>query len=307
MSLSADTAAKIVEACTEGAEEIAGALSRALDAECSSVVPGEPGVYSPDNAEAFAGTALVVALLVGDTAALVVIPQASGILPEWAAHPDPTGESKLATLGQELGLLVLPPDLMATDFKSVYVEDLRAAIQKAGVVDGAGLVPLVVQTGGKETTLYVLVPANTPSNLWGASPKPAPAAAPTSPSPAPPKPQPAPATGGRQRRIGSVRELPLFTQSLLRVKVPVMVTLAEVRQPLSQILQLAPGAILQFSKSCEEPLDLQVGNRTIARGEAVKVGDKFGLRIQEIVLPEERFISLRPRKKTTATITPAPR
>ncbi|RMF98591.1 MAG: hypothetical protein D6741_09370 [Planctomycetota bacterium] len=302
MSLSADTAAKIVEACREGAEEIAGALSRALDAECTSVAPGDPGVFSPDDAT-FSGTALVVALLVDNAAALVVVPQASGLLPSWAANPDPTGESKLATLGQELGLLVLPPDLMATDFKSVYVEDLREAIQKAGVVDGAGLVPLVAQVGGNEATLYVLVPANTPSNLWGKAPETPAAAA----APAPSKPQAAPATTGRQRRVRSVRDLPLFTQSLLRVKVPVMVTLAEVRQPLSQILQLAPGAILQFSKSCEEPLDLQVGNRTIARGEAVKVGDKFGLRIQEIVLPEERFVSLRPRKKTTATITPARR
>ena len=36
-------------------------------------------------------------------------------------------------------------------------------------------------------------------------------------------------------------------------------------------------------------LDLDVGKRRVARGEAVKVGDKFGLRITSMVLPEERF------------------
>ena len=36
-------------------------------------------------------------------------------------------------------------------------------------------------------------------------------------------------------------------------------------------------------------LDLETGNQSIAVGEAVKVGDKFGLRITSMVLPDERF------------------
>jgi flagellar motor switch protein FliN len=52
---------------------------------------------------------------------------------------------------------------------------------------------------------------------------------------------------------------------------------------------MSPGTILQFDKSCEEMLELAVGNHNIACGEAVKVGDKFGLRITSIVLPDEQF------------------
>ena len=78
----------------------------------------------------------------------------------------------------------------------------------------------------------------------------------------------------------------------MRIKVPVVVTLAQKRQPLSQVIELGPGSIIQFEKSCEEMLDLEVGNRAVACGEAVKVGDKFGLRITSIRLPEERFKSL---------------
>jgi flagellar motor switch protein FliN len=88
------------------------------------------------------------------------------------------------------------------------------------------------------------------------------------------------------------RTLPPYTRSLLRIQLPVVVTLAEKRQPLGRIIELSPGSILQFDKSCEEMLELFVGDRPIACGEAVKVGDKFGLRITSITPPDERFFPL---------------
>jgi flagellar motor switch/type III secretory pathway protein FliN len=78
----------------------------------------------------------------------------------------------------------------------------------------------------------------------------------------------------------------------LRIQVPVLVTLAQKRQPLGRIVELSPGAILQFDKSCEEMLELFVGDRPIACGEAVKVGDKFGLRVTSITPPDERYYPL---------------
>ena len=83
--------------------------------------------------------------------------------------------------------------------------------------------------------------------------------------------------------------LPSYTRSLLRIKLPVMVTLAEKRQPLSRIVEIGPGSIIQFDKSCEEMLELSVGGHPVAYGEAVKVGDKFGLRIHSIKPQDERF------------------
>lgn len=96
------------------------------------------------------------------------------------------------------------------------------------------------------------------------------------------------------RRRCSLADLPSYTRSLLRVRVPVVVTLAAERQPIHRIVEIAPGAIIQFDKSCEEMLELAVADKVIAEGEAVKIGDKFGLRITSIVLPEERFYPVRP-------------
>ncbi|MEX2167884.1 MAG: FliM/FliN family flagellar motor C-terminal domain-containing protein [Pirellulales bacterium] len=83
--------------------------------------------------------------------------------------------------------------------------------------------------------------------------------------------------------------LPAYSRSLLKILVPVTVTLATKRQSVREVIELVPGALISFDKPCDESLELAVNQRPLARGEAVKVGDKFGLRIAEMVLPEERF------------------
>ncbi len=69
---------------------------------------------------------------------------------------------------------------------------------------------------------------------------------------------------------------------LLKLPVKVAVHLAERKIGLSQLLTMAPGTLLTFDKSCEDLLDLYVNNQYYARGEAVKIGEKFGLKINEI-------------------------
>jgi flagellar motor switch protein FliN len=92
--------------------------------------------------------------------------------------------------------------------------------------------------------------------------------------------------------------LPAYTRSLLRIQVPVVVTLAATRQPVSRVLDLAPGTILHFTKSCDDPLTLSVGSCDVAVGETVKIGDKFGLRLTSMVMPEEKFEPVKPQARS---------
>jgi len=69
---------------------------------------------------------------------------------------------------------------------------------------------------------------------------------------------------------------------ILKIKVPLVVLLAEKRMVLSQILDLSPGTVIEFEKNSDEPLGLSAGNRIIAEGEAVKVGENFGLRLTRV-------------------------
>jgi flagellar motor switch protein FliN len=76
--------------------------------------------------------------------------------------------------------------------------------------------------------------------------------------------------------------LPTYARGLLNISVPVQVTLASQRTSIQEIIELGPGSIVKFDKTYDEPLDVMVGDRTIAKGEVVKVGDKFGLRIRSL-------------------------
>ncbi len=100
---------------------------------------------------------------------------------------------------------------------------------------------------------------------------------------------------------GSWDQLPEFTRSLLKVPVTLSVTIAATRRPISQLLEIGPGSILQFDRNFEMPLELQVNGEPIADGIAVRAGDNFGLQITEMKMPPERFWSVQPTAKSAAS------
>jgi len=69
---------------------------------------------------------------------------------------------------------------------------------------------------------------------------------------------------------------------ILRMEVPLIVKLAERKLPLSEVMRLGTGAIIEFFKRSDEPLELLVSNKTVAVGETVKIGENFGIRITQI-------------------------
>ncbi|HEX4052844.1 MAG TPA: FliM/FliN family flagellar motor switch protein [Tepidisphaeraceae bacterium] len=69
---------------------------------------------------------------------------------------------------------------------------------------------------------------------------------------------------------------------ILRLQVPLIVKLADRKMNLSEVMRLGTGAIIEFFKSSEQPLELLVNNKVIAVGDAVKVGENFGLRIRQV-------------------------
>lgn len=71
-------------------------------------------------------------------------------------------------------------------------------------------------------------------------------------------------------------------QRILRLQVPVIVKLAERKLSLAEVMRLGNGAIIEFFKSSDEPLQLLINNKVIGTGETVKVGENFGLRITNI-------------------------
>lgn len=293
-------AQEVLAACQAGAAEAAGALGRALDAPLELAV-GEVGTFDPAAlAEELSGPGLAILQFVGSVGAVAVLAESTGLLPAWYGQPDATGTSKLATMAQELGMLLLPEQYMPDDFRAARVPHLAEALARAGVAPGAGMVTLTVTAGEKSGKLYLLWPTATPKELFNV-PVAADASAPAAPAPPPEAPvakkpaaeKPAPSKTQAAAPIYDLGQLPAYTRSLLRIRVPVIVTLANKKQPLKKITELRPGSIIQFDKSCEEMLELEVNNQVVAEGECVKAGDKFGLRITSMRPPEERFKPVR--------------
>ena len=80
---------------------------------------------------------------------------------------------------------------------------------------------------------------------------------------------------------------------LLDVPLDVTVELGRNRMTIQELLALSPGAVIELDKIAGEPLDIVVNDRLIARGEAVVINDKFGIRITDIISKAERIARLR--------------
>ena len=80
---------------------------------------------------------------------------------------------------------------------------------------------------------------------------------------------------------------------LLDVPLEVSVELGRTRMSIQSLLALGPGSVIELDKIAGEPLDIMVNGRLIARGEAVVVNDKFGVRLTDIVSRTERVARLR--------------
>ena len=80
---------------------------------------------------------------------------------------------------------------------------------------------------------------------------------------------------------------------LLDVPLQVTVEVGRTRMLVKDFLQMKEGGVIELDKMADEPLDLYVNSRLIARGEAVVVNEKFGLRLIDVVSTSERLEKLR--------------
>ena len=80
---------------------------------------------------------------------------------------------------------------------------------------------------------------------------------------------------------------------LLDVEIPISVEVGRAQMSLEEVLKLVPGSVIALDKKAEEPVDLRVNGKLVARGEVVLVDDVYGLRVTQIVDAAGRLDSLR--------------
>jgi flagellar motor switch protein FliN/FliY len=75
---------------------------------------------------------------------------------------------------------------------------------------------------------------------------------------------------------------------VMDVPVEVSVEIGRKKMRIAEILRVGTGSVLELNKSAGEPLDIYVNNRVVARGEAVVVGDHYGVRLTEVLISDDR-------------------
>lgn len=80
---------------------------------------------------------------------------------------------------------------------------------------------------------------------------------------------------------------------VMDIPINLSLELGHTRMSIRELLRLTQGSVVKLDRPGGDPLDILVNGCLVARGEVVVVNDRFGVRIVEIVSPEERIKRLR--------------
>jgi len=86
--------------------------------------------------------------------------------------------------------------------------------------------------------------------------------------------------------------LPANLDLIVDIPVRITVELGRTRKTIGEVLNMAPGSVVELEKMAGEPVDVLVNGKLVARGEVVVIDESFGVRVTEIVSKTERIRSM---------------
>jgi flagellar motor switch protein FliN len=303
--LTAEQIDRTIESCRAHVPETGETFRANLDCPVR-LTSGEPHPYTADALAPFDGPGLAISFSLGEQGLVLLVPE-SIQLPAWYREPGLSENNRLQTFAHELSLQLLPADLQADRYAAGFAANLKEYAEQAAVNSSAQVIEATVfavdaaETDAPLAKLLLLIPVDAipkPERPAEESSQPADvsdgaeigafpdddvldAALSGSIGADPPREAVAPSTGlSLEEALRALR--------ILNVPVTVSVRLAERKMPLGQVVALAPGALVPFTKSCEDLLDLFVNNYRYCKGEAIKIGEHFGIKVAKVGVTEER-------------------
>lgn len=95
----------------------------------------------------------------------------------------------------------------------------------------------------------------------------------------------------KAQRTGS-ESLRRDLEFILDIPLEVSAQLGSTKLLINELLQLGQGSVIELNKLAGEPLEILVNGKLVARGEAVVINEKFGVRLTDIISPIERVKQL---------------
>jgi flagellar motor switch protein FliN/FliY len=79
---------------------------------------------------------------------------------------------------------------------------------------------------------------------------------------------------------------------ILDIDLPLVVRFGRTEMPLRTLARMGPGTLIDLGRSADDPVEVLVSNRVVARGEVVIVSGNYGVRVTDVVSPRERVRSM---------------
>ncbi len=76
---------------------------------------------------------------------------------------------------------------------------------------------------------------------------------------------------------------------IMDVPLEVTVELGRTHKKIKEILEFGPGTVVELDKLAGDPVDILVNGKFVAKGEVVVIDENFGIRITDIISPENRI------------------
>lgn len=172
---------------------------------------------------------------------------------------------------QAIATLSISPETSAVKLSNVTVAktsfDDAPAAAFAFQLPNEFVLAVVLGTSGVSVTVAEPAPAASSETLGAATPTMEIAAAPATPMP---------------------RNLDL----LLDIELPLAVRFGQTELTLNTLTRLGPGSVIDLHRSADEPVEILVGGKMIARGEVVVVEGNYGVRVTEVLSTADRIRSL---------------
>jgi len=80
---------------------------------------------------------------------------------------------------------------------------------------------------------------------------------------------------------------------ILDIPVTLTMEVGQTEIPIRNLLKLNQGSVVELDRVAGEPLDVRVNGTLIAHGEVVVVNDRYGIRLTDVISPQERIKRLK--------------
>jgi flagellar motor switch protein FliN/FliY len=166
---------------------------------------------------------------------------------------------------------ILSPKVSVVDLKS---KDLPIAEKNLLMIKSK----LNIEGLVKDGDMVQLFPINTAQALAGEG---------IAPSPGKPMPSGVHPVQFGALKSAQVQQLPTNIKLLMDVPLQVTVELGRTQMQIRNVLELGAGSIIELEKAAGEPVDILVNGKLVAKGTVVVIDENFGVRITDIISPQQ--------------------